>query len=92
MNQQEWDKQFKNKYPGQPEIQDYMVEEIDFLKKSMKNRGITATDEQLNILWETYSESMDAGWISGSEIIMDKVLEKFLNNPEKWWDYPLNSN
>jgi hypothetical protein len=78
ITQEQWDNLFINKYPNQPTPLYYMKEEIKFIIHILKNKNINCTEKQAIIFWEEFSDSMDAGWMSGDEQYVLFTIEETL--------------
>jgi hypothetical protein len=85
VTQDEFEAQFENKYSGQPEVQDYMLEELKEIHHLFKTKGLRAHSSEITVFWESYSQSMDGNWLSASPERIQKEVEDFVTDPSEWW-------
>jgi hypothetical protein len=87
---EDWDRAFLGHYAYQAQALDYMVEDIEYFRSKFKDHGFDAKDWEIICFWEAWSSSMDGSWLSVMDLIKDKIVSFFLQDPERYWNNPLD--
>lgn len=85
MGQVEWDEQFRNKFPSQSKILDFMHNELSLIGRVIEPYCLNTTVWQKMVLWESLSASKDCVWIKVSNDTATSIILDFMKNPDGWW-------